>query len=93
MENQDKSEVVKRFEAIIKGGNARGQRTRIEIIEQAAQAFSESGFHGTSLRSIARSSGIDHSTLKHHFANKEELLAAVLRWRDWHGLQEWVDAD
>lgn len=88
MDNGDISEVTRQFEAIMGGGNARGQRTRAEIIERAAQAFGESGFHGTSLRSIARRSGIDHSTLKHHFPTKEELLAAVLMWRDRQGLRD-----
>lgn len=91
MDSTEKLEIVARFEAVVQGGNVRGQRTRMEIIERAANAFSENGFHGSSLRAIARSSGIDHSTLKHHFATKEDLLTAVLRWRDLHGLQEWTE--
>lgn len=93
MNNGDKSEIVAQFEAIIQGGNARGQRTRMEIIERAAKMFSEVGFHGSSLRAIARSSGVDHSTLKHHFGTKEDLLTAVLRWRDLHGLHEWAETE
>lgn len=57
-------------------------RTREEIVRQASAAFATQGFQGATLRGIARRAGVDHSTLIHHFGNKEGLLMAVLRWRD-----------
>jgi AcrR family transcriptional regulator len=44
--------------------------------------FAVTGYHGASLRAIARSAGIDHSTLLHHFSDKTALLLAVLAQRD-----------
>lgn len=67
-------------------GYATGRATKTQILERAAQAFSEQGFHGASLRGIARSAGVDHSTLIHHFGNKPKLLRAVLEWHDGHAM-------
>jgi AcrR family transcriptional regulator len=63
-------------------GYANGRATREEVLRRAAEVFAESGYHGASLRAIARNAGIDHSTLLHHFGNKTDLLLSVLRWRD-----------
>lgn len=67
-------------------GYASGRATKLEIIKRASEAFSQQGFHGTSLRSIARSANVDHSTLIHHFGNKTKLLRAVLEWHDGHAM-------
>jgi|GEM_PF-3098348 len=61
-------------------GHGRSEATRLEVLEKAAEAFSEQGFHGASLRSIAKKAGVDHSTLIYHFGNKTSLLIAVLEW-------------
>lgn len=63
-------------------GYATGRATKKAIVASAATAFSERGFYGTSLRSIAREAGVDHSTLLHHFGNKTALLLAVIEWHD-----------
>lgn len=57
-------------------------QTRLAILEAASDTFATQGFRGASLRGIAKAAGVDHSTLIHHFTNKESLLQAVLRWRD-----------
>ncbi len=74
-------------------GSSRGQRTKIQIIEKAAEVFATSGFHGTSMRAVARACNIDHSTLLHHFKSKESLLISVLRWRDVTGGTEALEGD
>lgn len=61
---------------------ATGRETRRAIIAKAAEAFAEKGFHGASLRGIAREAGVDHATLMHHFGNKNALLLAVIDWHD-----------
>ncbi|GAA1708417.1 hypothetical protein GCM10009809_00850 [Isoptericola hypogeus] len=61
---------------------ATGRVTRRAIIAKAAEAFAEKGFHGASLRGIAREAGVDHATLMHHFGNKTALLLAVIEWHD-----------
>jgi AcrR family transcriptional regulator len=63
-------------------GYATGRATKLSIVESAATAFAQKGFHGASLRSIAREAGVDHSTLIHHFGNKTALLLAVIEWHD-----------
>ncbi|WP_084106444.1 TetR/AcrR family transcriptional regulator [Demequina sp. NBRC 110056] len=63
-------------------GYASGRATKESIVRSAAEAFAQRGFHGTSVRSIAREAGVDHSTLIHHFGNKTALLLAVIEWHD-----------
>lgn len=65
--------------------NAMGRATKQSIVASAADAFAQRGFYGTSLRSIAREAGVDHSTLLHHFGNKTALLIAVIEWHDTMG--------
>ena len=40
----------------------------------------EIGFEGLRLRQVAEQVGIDHSTLHHHFATKQALVAAVAEY-------------
>ncbi|WP_158685429.1 TetR/AcrR family transcriptional regulator [Microbacterium halophytorum] len=63
-------------------GYSSGRATKKAIVASAATAFAQRGFYGTSLRSIAREAGVDHSTLLHHFGNKTALLLAVIEWHD-----------
>jgi AcrR family transcriptional regulator len=48
--------------------------TRGRILEAALGLFAESGFHGTSIRSIGAAAGINSATLYSHYASKEEVL-------------------
>ncbi len=52
--------------------------TRQTIIEAAWELFSRQGYHGTSMRQIARQAGIALGGIYNHFPNKEALFAAVL---------------
>lgn len=52
--------------------------TAERVLDAAVQAFSESGFHGVSLRDLARTIGVSAPALLHHFASKEKLYSAVL---------------
>lgn len=63
-------------------GYSNGRATRAEIVAKAAESFAQNGFHGASVRGIARAAGVDHSTLIHHFGSKTMLLLAVLEWHD-----------
>jgi AcrR family transcriptional regulator len=51
---------------------------REEILEAAAQLFSENGYAATSTRSIALAVGIKQASLYYHFASKEDILAELL---------------
>ena len=46
----------------------------------AFERVAEIGFEGLRLRQVAEQVGIDHSTLHHHFATKQSLIAAVAEY-------------
>jgi AcrR family transcriptional regulator len=52
--------------------------TREQLKSAAARLFREQGFHGTSVAQIAAASWITKSSLYHHFASKQALLAEIL---------------
>lgn len=64
-----------------KGAAGTGE-TRERIVASAAELFAERGFHATPMTAIATASGLSQTGLLHHFATKEDLLAAVLEERD-----------
>ena len=51
---------------------------RQSLIEAAFDAVADRGFEGLRLRDVAAAAGIDHSTLHHHFATKQDLIDAVV---------------
>ncbi len=59
--------------------------TRGAILAAGLDLFAERGFHGTSIRDIAKAVAISEASLYHHFASKELLLDAVLFEPDAHG--------
>ena len=54
----------------------------------AFERVAEIGFEGLRLRQVAEQVGIDHSTLHHHFATKQALVAAVAEYTT---RQFWAD--
>jgi AcrR family transcriptional regulator len=52
--------------------------SREHIIDAAIILFREHGYHGTSMRDIARAVGIKKASLYHHFESKQELLLTIL---------------
>lgn len=54
-----------------------GQATRKKILDAAEQRFAERGFHGVSIRQIAREAGVDVALVNYHFGPKHELFQAV----------------
>jgi AcrR family transcriptional regulator len=55
-----------------------GPSTREKILDAAIDLFSQNGFHGTSVRDIARGVGIKESSIYNHFKGKDGILAAIL---------------
>ncbi|WP_203566529.1 TetR/AcrR family transcriptional regulator [Aestuariimicrobium ganziense] len=72
--------------SVVEGGTTkrRGGRPnrRDEIVLAAAEAFSVSGYHNTSLTAISDQLGMTAAGILHHFGSKENLLTEVLAWRD-----------
>lgn len=55
----------------------RGGQTRRHIIETAAQALAECGYHATSLNQLIRRTGLTKGAFYFHFPSKEALAVAV----------------
>ena len=54
-------------------------RTRRVVLDAAEELFAAAGFAGTSMRDIARRSGVSQPLIHHHFGTKEDLYLAVRR--------------
>lgn len=65
-----------------RGSYAKGVAKREEILRTALEVFSREGYRGTSLREVARASGLSLPGLMHYFDSKEDLLAEILKKRD-----------
>ncbi len=52
--------------------------TRGRILHAALGLFAEYGFHGTSIRDLARAAEINSATLYAHYAAKEDILAELI---------------
>ncbi|WP_158918358.1 CerR family C-terminal domain-containing protein [Caulobacter sp. S45] len=58
------------------GGYARGEETRLRIIESAVELFGVQGFERTSTREIAALAGVNPPALQYYFDSKEGLYVA-----------------
>jgi AcrR family transcriptional regulator len=66
----------------VTGGYLKGRIRREDILKAAVAVYAEAGYHGSSLREIAKRVGITHAGLLYYFPTKEALLTAVLERRD-----------
>lgn len=57
----------------------RPEQTRLELLEAAAHAIAEHGYHGMSLRRLAAACGRSLGNFYNHFPSKEALLHALHR--------------
>ncbi|PRH78198.1 TetR family transcriptional regulator [Streptomyces solincola] len=57
---------------------ARGVRTRRQLLEAAATTFLEHGYEGASIGEITQRAGLTRGAVYFHFASKEELAQGVL---------------
>ena len=56
----------------------RGDETRTRLLEAAHDQFLHNGFHGASMRQIARAAGMAVGGIYNHFESKEDIFVAVL---------------
>ncbi|MGP4014697.1 TetR/AcrR family transcriptional regulator [Saccharopolyspora sp. 5N708] len=61
---------------------ARTAQRREDVLRAALAVFGERGFRNASLTEIAERAGMTHAGVLHHFGSKDQLLLAVLRYRD-----------
>ncbi|WP_433034285.1 TetR/AcrR family transcriptional regulator [Actinomycetospora sp. CA-053990] len=66
-----------RSTASLVGDTGRGHEAA--ILNAALEAFGDKGFHGASMRDVARGAGTSLSNLYNYFPSKSRLLAEVLR--------------
>ena len=71
---------------------------RDDIVQASLKLFAEKGFHGTSMRDIARAADITEGLIYHYFANKRDLFTAIIEehsflplLRSLPDLGEWLD--
>ena len=55
---------------------------RLHLITTAFELFYQKGIHAVGINEILSESGVAKKTLYHHFAGKDELVLAVLEYRD-----------
>lgn len=57
--------------------------TRRDIIQAARKLFAQQGFHGTTMRAIAREARVDSALIHHYFVSKEGVFTAAIgdAWR------------
>jgi AcrR family transcriptional regulator len=48
------------------------------VVEAAVANFTTLGYHGTSMRDIARDAGVTVASIYHHFASKQEILTEIM---------------
>ena len=65
-----------------RGSYAKGRAKRDEIAEVALELFTSKGYDRTSVREIARLTGLSQAGLLHYYKTKEDLFVEVLRRRD-----------
>jgi len=71
---------------------------REDILQASLKLFAEKGFHGTSMRDIARAADITEGLIYHYFTNKRDLFTAIIEehsflplLRSLPDLGEWLD--
>jgi AcrR family transcriptional regulator len=74
-----------------RGPYARGIAKREEILDVALDLFARNGYDRTSVREVARLTGLSQAGLLHHFSSKEELFTEVLRRRDARNEEAYVE--
>lgn len=57
---------------------SKGEESRDRILDAAFELFVQKGYHGSSMRTIAREAGLAAGSLYNHFESKEEIFKEVL---------------
>jgi AcrR family transcriptional regulator len=71
----------------------RGEQTRLAILQAAHDLFIKQGYHGTSMRQIARDAHIALGGLYNHFSSKEAVFEAVfLAFHPYHQVLPLIEA-
>lgn len=63
---------------MVRRTKAEAEETRAALLDAAEQVFSEKGVSSCSLNEVAAAAGVTRGALYHHFANKLDLLDAMM---------------
>ena len=77
-------EAITHTEAVLVGGRLPAEARREALVRSAMNLFAQRGFRGTTTREIAHAAGVSEAIIFRHFANKEELYAAILDHKACH---------
>lgn len=72
---------------------AKGERTRTRIVDAAAQLIYQQGVVGTTLEDVKAAAEVSSSQLYHYFADKDDLVDAVIDHQAAAVLRTQLDAD
>jgi AcrR family transcriptional regulator len=78
--NRQRGQQMSDFENTLPPPTDRKEATRIQILQSALAAFSEKGFHQTTMDDIVARSGLSKGALYWHFKSKQELFVALVEW-------------
>lgn len=82
---------LKKSDAGAGSGRISGEERRRQLIRVAISLFSKKGFRGTTTKEIALAAGISEAMIFRHFANKEDLYAAIIDFKSSEiRTEEWV---
>ncbi|WP_262694627.1 TetR/AcrR family transcriptional regulator [Kordiimonas aquimaris] len=62
---------------------------RDELVQRATQVFYQRGFHATGMDTLVAETGVSKTAMYKHFRTKDDLILAVLRFRD-ETLRNWL---
>jgi len=57
---------------------SKSERTRGDVLAAAARLFQHDGYYATTMRDIARETGIEAGSIYYHFQSKDQILSEVL---------------
>ena len=63
---------------------ANGEQSRQRILDAATEVATERGYEGTTISLVSKKSGLPPTSIYWHFADKDDLIAAVIE-RSFHG--------
>jgi len=62
-----------------KNGLIKGVQTRQRILDAARRVFARHPYHAASIRMIASEAGMEHGTIRYHFARKSDIFEEIVQ--------------
>ncbi len=69
-------------------GRANGEQSRQRILDAATEVATERGYEGATISLVSKKSGLPPTSIYWHFADKDDLIAAVIE----RSFARWLDA-